>query len=207
MCLTLGLNPRRMVVPAITDLDMDTFDEKKDSQAASPRGFFSEGVFYWEGKNLEEIRWIENWMFKRCLEVWRHWGWRWNSCANFNRAAQLLPGTVGYPTWSTFPFQFKGEATSSREKWWKLYIIKSRERGCVFSATIKVLTLVCSPLISWACSSNYLTILIQFYCLLMIIQVLAWVMYPVLLEMSCLRRHHLYSGILWTLMIPLVHSS
>lgn len=28
----LGLNPRRMVVPAITDLDLDTFDEKKDSQ-------------------------------------------------------------------------------------------------------------------------------------------------------------------------------
>jgi len=43
-----------MVVPAITDLDMDTFDEKKDSQAASPRGVFSELVFYWEGKNLEE---------------------------------------------------------------------------------------------------------------------------------------------------------
>lgn len=30
-----GINPRRMVVPAITDLDMDTFDEKKDSQAGS----------------------------------------------------------------------------------------------------------------------------------------------------------------------------
>jgi hypothetical protein len=27
-----GINPRRMVVPAITDLDMDTFDDKKDSQ-------------------------------------------------------------------------------------------------------------------------------------------------------------------------------
>ena len=27
-----GLNPRRMVVPAITDLDMDSFDERKDSQ-------------------------------------------------------------------------------------------------------------------------------------------------------------------------------
>ena len=35
----LGLNPRRMVVPAITDLDMDTFDEKKDSQAPRGLGF------------------------------------------------------------------------------------------------------------------------------------------------------------------------
>jgi hypothetical protein len=27
----LEANPRRMVVPAITDIDMDTFDERKDS--------------------------------------------------------------------------------------------------------------------------------------------------------------------------------
>lgn len=140
----LGLNPRRMVVPAITDLDMDTFDEKKDSQA-SPCGVFSEGVFTGrETSWRNDIYCIENWMFKSVWKFEDFWGWRWNSCANFNRAAQLLPGTVGYPTWSTFPFQFKGEATSSREKWWKLYIIKSRGknakalRGCVFSATIKV---------------------------------------------------------------------
>ena len=43
-----------MVVPAITDLDMDTFDEKKDSQASPLEGFL-ECVFtgrekYWENE-------------------------------------------------------------------------------------------------------------------------------------------------------------
>eukprot|EP00434_Breviolum_minutum_P012987 symbB.v1.2.011449.t1/scaffold762.1/size178242/10 len=41
------LNPRRMVVPAITDLDMDTFDEKKDSQVNAKCYLTFDADFKW----------------------------------------------------------------------------------------------------------------------------------------------------------------
>lgn len=41
------INPRRMVVPAITDLDMDTFDEKKDSQVNAKCYLTFDADFKW----------------------------------------------------------------------------------------------------------------------------------------------------------------
>ncbi|CAJ1385013.1 unnamed protein product [Effrenium voratum] len=41
------LNPRRMVVPAITDLDMDTFDEHKDSQVNAKCYLTFDADFKW----------------------------------------------------------------------------------------------------------------------------------------------------------------